>query len=69
VLPWYLIWLLPFAALARTRRLRVAALLLGVYLFLGWMPYASTFWHDIGFNPSTTITGRADARYLHTLLN
>ncbi len=69
VLPWYLIWLLPFAALARTRRLRVAALLLGVYLFLGWMPYASTFWRDIGVNPSTTITGRTDARYLHTLLN
>jgi hypothetical protein len=69
VLPWYLIWMLPFAALAPTRKLRVAALVLGVYLFLGWMPYASTFWRDIGINPSTTITGRTDARYLHTLLN
>jgi hypothetical protein len=69
VLPWYLIWMLPFAALASTRRLRIAALVLGVYLFLGFMPYATTFWRDIGVNPSTTLTGRADARYLHTLLN
>ncbi|MGD0196644.1 MAG: hypothetical protein ABSC56_01875 [Solirubrobacteraceae bacterium] len=69
VLPWYLIWLLPFAALARPRRIRVAALLLGVYLFLGWMPYATSFWRDIGIDPATTITGRADARYLHTLIN
>jgi hypothetical protein len=69
VLPWYLIWMLPFAALAPKRGLRIAALLLGVYLFLGWMPYATTFWRDIGIDPSTTITGRTDARYLHTLLN
>jgi len=69
VLPWYLIWLLPFAALAPTRRIRLAALLLGVYLFLGWMPYATTFWRDFGINPSTTITGRTDQRYLHALIN
>jgi alpha-1,6-mannosyltransferase len=67
-LPWYLVWLLPFAALARRRQIRVAAIVLGVYVFLSWMPYATTFDRDLGLHPQTTIVGRTDARFLHLLL-
>jgi hypothetical protein len=68
-LPWYIIWLLPFAALAHGRRIRLAAILLGVYMFLSWMPYATTFERDLGLNPVTTIVGRTNERYLHSLLD
>jgi hypothetical protein len=69
VLPWYLVWLLPFAALARGRRIRIAVIVVGVYMFLGWMPYALSFQRDIGLHPTTTIVGRTEQRFLHTLLN
>jgi hypothetical protein len=67
-LPWYLIWLLPFAALARGRRIRLAALVLGVYMFLGSMPYATSFEKAIGLHPNSTIVGRTDQRFLHGVL-
>jgi hypothetical protein len=63
-----MVWLLPFAALARGRRIRIAAVMLGVYMFLAWMPYSTTFERDIGVQPNTTIVGRTDQRFLHTLL-
>ena len=34
VLPWYMLWLLPLAALSRSRRLRTTALVLGAYLIV-----------------------------------
>jgi hypothetical protein len=67
-LPWYLIWLLPFAALVRGRRIRIAAIVLGVYMFLVAMPYATTVERDIGLHPNTTIVGRENQRFLHALL-
>jgi hypothetical protein len=39
VMPWYAVWLLPFAALAGDRRLRSAALLLTAFLLVVRMPY------------------------------
>ncbi len=38
VLPWYVLWVLPLAALSGSRRLRTAALVLGVYLIVAWAP-------------------------------
>ncbi len=38
VLPWYVLWLLPLAALSRSRRLRTTALVLGAYLMIAWAP-------------------------------
>ena len=38
VLPWYVLWLLPLAALSGSRRLRTTALVLGVYLIIAWAP-------------------------------
>jgi alpha-1,6-mannosyltransferase len=67
-LPWYLMWLLPFAALARGRRTRVAAIVLGGYMFLVGMPFASTFENDIGLHMSSSVVGRSDQRFEHSLL-
>jgi len=36
--PWYVVWLLPFAALGRSRRLRCAALLASAYLLVVHVP-------------------------------
>ncbi len=36
--PWYLVWLLPFAALGRSRSLRLATLLVTIYVMAGHIP-------------------------------
>jgi len=68
VLPWYVLWVLPFAALSRSRRLRFAALALGVYLILAWVPLASNVFNSIGFHPEKTSLGKLHQRYVKELL-
>jgi hypothetical protein len=69
VLPWYVLWVLPFAALSRSRRLRVTALVLGAYLIVAWAPASGLLWNAIGFHPQTTSLGRLHQRYVKELLN
>jgi len=69
VLPWYVLWVLPFAALSRSRRLRAAALVLGAYLIMSWAPSAGAVWHSIGFHPERTPLGRLHQRYVKELLD
>ena len=69
VLPWYVLWVLPFAALSSSRRLRVAALALGVYLIVAWAPASGLLWNAIGFHPEKTSLGRLHQRYVKELLN
>jgi hypothetical protein len=69
VLPWYVLWVLPFAALSTSRRLRVTALVLGVYLILAWAPASGLLWNAIGFHPEKTALGRLHQRYIKELLN
>jgi hypothetical protein len=69
VLPWYVLWVLPFAALSASRRLRVTALVLGVYLILAWAPASGLLWNAIGFHPEKTALGRLHQRYVKELLN
>jgi hypothetical protein len=57
-LPWYVLWLLPLAALARGRSLRVAALLVSVYLLLIWMPNMTDVIHALNYKPSLTRQGQ-----------
>jgi alpha-1,6-mannosyltransferase len=38
LMPWYIVWLLPLAAITRDRRLRVAALVFGAFLVLLYIP-------------------------------
>jgi hypothetical protein len=69
VLPWYVLWVLPFAALSGSRRLRTAALVLGVYLLVAWAPASGLLWNAINFHPQTTALGRLHQRYVMELLN
>jgi hypothetical protein len=57
-LPWYVLWLLPLAALARGRGLRAAALALTLYLFLIWMPEMTAVIHAFDYKPSLTRLGQ-----------
>ncbi|HYM54984.1 MAG TPA: hypothetical protein VES97_06455, partial [Solirubrobacteraceae bacterium] len=69
VLPWYVLWVLPLAALSGSRRLRVTALALGVYLIIAWAPASGLLWNAIGFHPERTSLGRLHQRYVKELLN
>jgi hypothetical protein len=69
VLPWYVLWVLPFAALSSSRRLRTGALVLGVYLVISWAPASGLLWKQIGFYPERTPLGRLHQRYDKELLD
>ncbi len=68
VLPWYVLWVLPFAALSGSRRLRVVVLVLGVYFIAAWAPITGTVFNAIGFHPDKTPLGRLHQRYVKELL-
>jgi hypothetical protein len=68
VLPWYVLWALPLAALSSSRRLRVAVLVLGAYLIIAWAPASGLLWNAIGFHPEKTSLGRLHQRYVKELL-
>ncbi len=68
VLPWYVLWVLPLAALSTSRRLRAAALVLGVYLIIAWAPASGLLWNAIGFHPERTTLGKLHQRYVKELL-
>jgi hypothetical protein len=69
VLPWYILWLLPLAALTRSRGLRTTALVLGAYLIVAWAPASGLIWTAIHFHPEKTPLGRLHQRYVKELLN
>ena len=69
VLPWYVLWVLPLAALSSSRRLRTAALVVGAYLIVAWAPASGSLWGAIGFHPEKTTLGRLHQRYVKELLN
>lgn len=68
VLPWYVLWVLPLAALSSSRRLRVAAVLMGVYMILAWAPLGANVFNAIDFHPEKTALGRLHQRYVKELL-
>ncbi len=69
VLPWYVLWVLPMAALSRSRSLRVAALVFGVFFVLAWAPLSSSTLGSLGFHPERTSLGKLHQRYVKELLN
>jgi Glycosyltransferase family 87 len=68
VLPWYVLWVLPLAALSGSRHLRTAALLIGVYMIMAWAPISGSVFNTIGFHPEKTALGRLHQRYVKELL-
>ena len=69
VLPWYVLWVLPLAALSSSRRLRTTALVFGVYLIVVWAPGSSSLWNALHFYPQKTELGRLHQRLVKELLN
>ena len=67
--PWYLEWVLPFAALAPARRLRPAVVLLGAYFLLAFMPAGYLLNRDIGFRPQASSLGAAHRAEIEALLH
>jgi alpha-1,6-mannosyltransferase len=59
VMPWYVIWVLPLAALSSSVRLRRTALALTVFLVLVFLPSSGKFWGLIHFNPLSGSAGQA----------
>jgi hypothetical protein len=55
--PWYLLWVLPFAALAPARRIRGAVVVLSAYFLIAFMPAAYLLARDIHFAPQSTRLG------------
>jgi alpha-1,6-mannosyltransferase len=67
--PWYLVWVLPFAALAPARRMRGAVVLLGAYFLIAFMPAAYLLARDLHFAPQSTHLGVVHRRQVEALLH
>jgi hypothetical protein len=67
-MPWYVLWVLPFAALARHGAARAAAIALTVFLLAVWAPVTPPLLHRLGVHPTRTATGRANNRFMQALL-
>ena len=59
LVPWYVIWLLPLAALGASVRLRRAALVLTVFLVIAWIPATGLYLSDHGVNLLGSSVGQA----------
>ncbi|MDQ6778148.1 MAG: DUF2029 domain-containing protein, partial [Actinomycetota bacterium] len=57
--PWYIVWVLPLAALGSSIRLRRAALASTLFLVLSFVPATATILSQVGLNPMNTPIGRA----------
>ncbi|WP_187369065.1 hypothetical protein [Baekduia soli] len=60
VMPWYLAWCLPFAALAVPRALVPAVVVGCLWLGVGGVPQMPQLLHDAGFYPTRSPTGLAN---------
>jgi alpha-1,6-mannosyltransferase len=67
LVPWYLVWLLPLAALSTNVRLRQAALGLTVFLVVTFMPVTDMVLFAHGLNPLNAPAGRASQTLQHKL--
>jgi Glycosyltransferase family 87 len=59
LMPWYVIWLLPLAALGTSVRLRRAATVLTLFLVLTFIPVTGMLLSTIGYDPMGTSVGQA----------
>jgi hypothetical protein len=67
-MPWYVLWVLPFAALSERAAPRAAAIALTVFLLAVWAPATEPLLHRLGARPGATDVGREHSRFLETLL-
>jgi hypothetical protein len=67
-MPWYVWWILPFAALAQTRWLAAACVVLTVWLALGAIPQMPKLIHSVGYFPTRSSIGKINHAYTEQLL-
>jgi hypothetical protein len=67
--PWYVVWLLPFAALAGRRRLEFCLLGIGLYLLVAFGPEVTPLLHSLHFNPYGSPLGERHFRQITMLLH
>jgi len=61
LVPWYIVWLLPLAALGTSIRLRRATVAFTVFLVLTFIPATVMTLTNLGFHPMSTPVDRASA--------
>ncbi len=59
LMPWYVIWVLPLAALGTSVRLRRAAIAFTVYLVLAYFPATAIYMYKANIDPLATPAGQA----------
>jgi len=62
LMPWYIIWAAPLAALASSVRLRRVTLAFTVFIVLTFLPELKVYMTNHGINPLNTPAGRASLR-------
>ena len=67
LMPWYIVWALPLAALASSRTLRVAVLAFSVFLIATFLPLTGQFMREHHFNPLSSGVDRAAAAFARDL--
>jgi Glycosyltransferase family 87 len=67
LMPWYVVWLLPLAALGTSPRLRRLAAALTVYLLLVFVPAVNNYLSDHNVNLLNTSAGRASSSLQYKL--
>ncbi len=63
LMPWYVIWLLPLAAIAADRTLRRTALAASVFLTIAFLPVTSLVLNDMAINLQAGPVGLAASKY------
>jgi hypothetical protein len=67
LMPWYVVWLLPLAALSSSVRLRQFAAVLTVYLLFVFVPAVNTYTNDHNINLLNTPAGRTSSSLQYKL--
>jgi alpha-1,6-mannosyltransferase len=67
LMPWYVIWLAPLAALGSSNRLRCATLALTLFLVLTFVPATGLYLSIHGISPLATPAGQASKALQHKL--
>ena len=67
LMPWYVVWLLPLAALSTSLNLRRSAAVLTVYLLFAFVPVVATYNNQHGINLLNTAAGRASSSLQYKL--
>jgi hypothetical protein len=67
LMPWYVIWVLPLAALGTSVRLRRTAVAFTVFLLLAFFPATAIYMGKLHINPMATSAGQASLALQHKL--